>query len=626
MTDAAAPLSLVPAPQRLRRLPGECRLPAGAELALRSPHGAAPLLRTGAALARLLAAAGMPVALTAQDRPEAAAEVEIVPELFARPQSYRLELRPGRLRLSAADAAGAWYGAMTLRQICRQLSAGAPLPCLAIEDWPDFPHRGVMLDISRDKVPTLATLKQLIARLSELKLNQFQLYTEHTFAYRNHRLVWRDASPLTAAEILELDDWCRERHVELVPNQNSFGHLERWLKHAPYLPLAEAPAGAELPWGGRVNYPTGLAPEDPRALELLRELYDELLPNFRSRQFNVGCDETFDLGQGRSAAACQARGKGRVYLEFLLKIHAEVRRRGRVMQFWGDIILHHPELIPELPGDIIPLVWGYEADHPFAEQCAKFADSGLGFYVCPGTSTWNAVAGRTANALANLRAAAEHGLATGAIGYLNTDWGDNGHWQPHAVSLLPYAYGAAVAWNLAGNRDEAEIAPAAGLHLFGNPELGRIAADLGNVYRGLGPRTSNCSVLFTLLQGAADDALFAGPPTGALTAAALARRGAEIATLDGRLAGLRSLAADGELLVAELRQAAAMLCFACDLGAARLRQPDRRLAAVPAGERAALKERLAGLAALHRQRWLARNRPGGLEESAARLERHLAGF
>ncbi|GAH23368.1 unnamed protein product, partial [marine sediment metagenome] len=105
------------------------------------------------------------------------------------------------------------------------------IPCLEIKDFPDFPHRGVMLDISRNKVPKMETLYALIDLLSKLKINQFQLYTEHTFAYQGHEQVWKDASPLTGEEVLALDDFCRKRFIELVPNQNSFGHLHRWLKH-----------------------------------------------------------------------------------------------------------------------------------------------------------------------------------------------------------------------------------------------------------------------------------------------------------------------------------------------------------------------------------------------------------
>ena len=122
---------------------------------------------------------------------------------------------------------------------------------------------------------------------------QLQLYTEHTFAYRNHKDVWENASPMTADEIRKLDAYCGDRFIELVPNQNSFGHMGRWLGIKRYSALAEDPGN-----------PDTLCPTDPNAIKLLDEMYAELLPNFSSRQFNVGCDET-DVGNG---PACLSAG------------------------------------------------------------------------------------------------------------------------------------------------------------------------------------------------------------------------------------------------------------------------------------------------------------------------------
>ena len=168
-----------------------------------------------------------------------------------------------------------------------------------------FAVRSDMLDVSRDKVPTMGTLKQLVDILARFDYNQFQLYTEHTFAYSAHKAVWEHASPLTREEIRELDLYCSMHGIELVPNQNCFGHMERWLTKPAYNHLAELPqGGAPLPWGGFKKDPTTLCPTDPASLEFVAGLLDELLPNFESRLVNIGCDETFDLlGNGRSAAA-----------------------------------------------------------------------------------------------------------------------------------------------------------------------------------------------------------------------------------------------------------------------------------------------------------------------------------
>ena len=201
--------------------------------------------------------------------------------------------------------------------------------------------------------------------------------------------MWEKASPLTGEEIRELDVYCAMRGIELVPNQNCFGHLERRLTKPAYSHLAELPqGGAPLPWGGFKKDPTTLCPTDPASIEFVAGLLDELLPNFGSRLVNIGCDETFDLlGNGRSAAAVKEKGEGRADLDFLLKVADLVRARGKRPMFWGDIILKHPELVGELPKDMIALDWGYEGNHPFMDEAAKFHEAGLDFYVCPGTSS-----------------------------------------------------------------------------------------------------------------------------------------------------------------------------------------------------------------------------------------------
>ena len=361
-----------------------------------------------------------------------------------------------------------------------------------------FAVRSYMLDISRDKVPTMGTLKQLVEILEKFNYNQLQLYTEHSFAYSKHEAVWKDASPMTAQEIRELDLFCAMHGIDLVPNQNSFGHLECWLVKPEYNHLAELPhGGAPLPWGGFKKDPTTLCPTDPASLEFLAGLYDELLPNFESRLFNIGCDETFDLlGEGRSAAAVKEKGEGRVYLEFLLKVAELVRKRGKRPMFWGDVILRHPELVPELPKDLIALDWGYEGNHPFMDEAAKFAAAGLDFYVCPGTSSWNSLAGRVENMRENRIAAERAGHLHGAKGVMVTDWGDGGHWQPLAASLPGLILGGNLAYSGAS---AAKMDLEDALNAVMGVPLGGTLLRLGTLYLRGGALRANASELFRIL-------------------------------------------------------------------------------------------------------------------------------
>ena len=145
-----------------------------------------------------------------------------------------------------------------------KLKIVAAVAAIGLAAYAKAPAIGYMLDISRDKVPTMASLRRMVDVLSALGYNQFQLYTEHTFAYKAHATVWADASPMTAGEIRELDAYCRDRGIELVPNQNSFGHLEKWFKHPEYRPLAEAPyGGVKTAWNSSLTATLGSTARRP---------------------------------------------------------------------------------------------------------------------------------------------------------------------------------------------------------------------------------------------------------------------------------------------------------------------------------------------------------------------------
>jgi hexosaminidase len=536
-------------------------------------------------------------------------------------EGYRLTIDAGGMRVAGRDLAGAFYGVMTLVQLIQ--THGRELPTLTIDDWPDLPARGVMLDISRDKVPTMETLYHLIDRLAGWKINQFQLYTEHTFAYRNHREVWEKASPMTAEQFLALDAYCRARHIELVPNQNSFGHMHRWFEHERYRPLAETEAAFQAPWGATLP-PFSLSPAVPASLDLIEELYAELLPNFTSRMFNVGCDETFDLGLGRSKELVAQQGKGRVYLDFLLKIYQRVRAHGRTMQFWGDIINQYPDLVPEVPRDTIALEWGYEADHDFRGKTKLFAESGVPFYVCPGTSSWTTIAGRTDNCIGNIRNAVENGLQHGALGILNTDWGDRGHWQMLPISYLGFAWGAALGWSYGQNVDR-DLCSALDAFAFQDKAgvMGRLAYDLGNVYQVPGILTHNSSFMFNAYEATLEEMRSGGSGSMSKQArtiladdAALEEKlQATLDTVDDTMKPLdqaRLAVPDADLIRREFVLTAQMLRHG--VKRALLQLPGSPL------RKSDLAAELDAIETEYRSLWLARNRPGGLEDSVARLD------
>lgn len=536
-------------------------------------------------------------------------------------EAYALRLDSTGGELLSSSPVGLFRGLTTLDQWLALHRDEPGIPGIDLEDAPDLPRRGLLLDVSRDRVPTMDTLYALVERMADWKLNQLQLYTEHTFAYAGHEGVWQDASPLTGEEVEALDAFCRERFIELVPNQQSFGHMHRWLVHERYRPLAEVPAGIEHPFSDR-REPFGLCPTDPRSLELLADLYAQLLPHFSSRVFNVGLDETIDLGLGRSAKACAERGRRAVYLEFLRAVHGLAARHGRRIQLWADVLLAEDGDTTGVPDDAIPLVWGYEADHPFDRELARLAASGRDFYACPGTSSWMSLTGRLANALGNLASAARAARATGAAGMLIADWGDHGHLQPPAVSLPPLLAGAGFAWRVdSAGLSSRRLAALVDLHAhLGLPGGGRALCALGDAYRATGVELRNGSVLFHLLVFPHRD--LDEPRFARLTPQGLER--AEAAIDSALRAADRPLNAAGARLAAEIEWVGELLKLACRLGTARLAAGrSTRVQDLSTSARRELLDRYAPLVDAHGRLWLQRSRPGGMADSARRLHRLL---
>ncbi|MFC4600802.1 glycoside hydrolase family 20 zincin-like fold domain-containing protein [Cohnella hongkongensis] len=531
-------------------------------------------------------------------------------------EAYRIGIDADRIRIEYGSGTGAFHAVSTLKQLFVQ--CGKTLPCLTIEDAPDYRARGVMLDISRNKIPTMETLYAFVDKMADLKMNELQLYIEgFSFAYPSYPAVWLDGTPITGEEIVSLDRYCKQRHIDLVPNQNSFGHMGDWLAKKEFQALAERPEGYEFDWQPGVRHRADtLDPTDPGSLALVGRMTADLLPYFSSPFFNVGCDET-ELGGGKSKEACEARGKGQVYLDYLLAVYDIVKAHGKRMMFWGDIIIKSPELIDRLPRDVIALEWGYEANHRFKEDGARFREVGIDFYVCPGTSSWCSITGRTDNMKANLLNAAASGKQHGAAGYLITDWGDNGHWQYPLFSDPGFVYGAALSWGVERNAD-ADVAGYLDRYVFQDKSgrMGKLVMNLGNYYLlEKGGRDNGTAIARTLFAELDDDSVAEGFSLSDYDAIERCLLDLEdelkLVRMEGDLAGL---------IEAETRHAIRFLLHGCELGKLKLLHREGAEAdALALAER--LSDDIAYVIRRHEQLWLERNRHGGLTDSVKRLRR-----
>ena len=361
-------------------------------------------------------------------------------------EAYRIDITADGIRIMTADTAGAYYAIQTLREIVTLYDT--EIPCCRIDDAPDFKRRGVYYDVARGKVPHVETLKNLIEHLAHWKINEFQIYIKNTFTWKAHPSIGKGYSPYSPEDILAIQAHCRLHHVRFVPSMATLSHYELILQQPQYRHLAEMPGYNG--WEGG----TMLCPTDPKSFKFVRELHNEYAPLFDAEDFNVCCDEPWELGRGRSKRTADRIGRGKVYLNFLLKLHRHCQKLGKRMNIWGDIVLKYPELIKEIPKDVVMLNWDYSAKGSHIPRTKEFVDAGLSVIACPGTSGWQRHGTDLPNAMGNVTNFARTARRLGIDGILNTDWGDFGHRNSLGVSLHGYAHGAAHAWNTRAVDDE----------------------------------------------------------------------------------------------------------------------------------------------------------------------------
>lgn len=388
---------------------------------------------------------------------------------------------------------GAFYALMTLCQLLCQKD----VPNCEIEDEPSISLRGYLLDVSRGKIPKISALKELIDLLAFFKYNHLELYFEGLpFAYpsfKEHALP----SAYAPEEIIELNNYCAMRCIELVPSCNSLGHMAPWLQIPKFRHLAELEEGLKV-----ANFnapPTTLDCENPESLDLVIKLIDELMPCFSSTLINVGLDEPFELGKGKNAKLCSVKGVNHLYFRYVKKLHESLKERGKTLLMWGDTVSRDLDTIDVLPDDVVILEWGYQAEYPFDKKAENLKKKNRKFILCPGTSSWLSVTGITDNMLKNIENAVLAAHKHGAIGLILTDWGDGGHIQCREISYPAIAYFAAKCWNELDDSTEKTVADGLNRFVFSDEKgiLGKVIFDMGR-YRNFEEVVLDCRTVISL--------------------------------------------------------------------------------------------------------------------------------
>ncbi len=355
---------------------------------------------------------------------------------------YLLEVSSSGITVTASGDCGVFRAITSLKQLLFQHKD--KLPFCKIKDCPDFEKRSYMLDISRCRMPKVKTITRLIDLLADLKYNEFQLYMESfVFKYDTLHEYTKNFDCLNADDIKYLDKYCSDRFIDLVPNQNSLGHLGDWLELEEFKHLR---VGTD-----EVNTST-INPLLDESFEFIDKLYCALLPNFTSEYVNIGLDEAYGLGKYQLEEICKQKGTDNVFMDWLNKLADHIQKKyNKKVQFWADMVYEYPEAYSRVPDGAVALNWGYDLIKTamMEKRCLDLKTKGTPYYICPGNCTWICFTGRFDVMSFNLRTCGELGREYGARGYMLTDWGcGEGHTHFPVWSLVPAALAAQYAWNV----------------------------------------------------------------------------------------------------------------------------------------------------------------------------------
>ena len=384
----------------------------------------------------------------------AARKVEFTSEMTG--EGYVVIAEPNAIKVIGASAAGVFYGAQTARQLVTGHPGAMTLQTGVVRDWPAMRWRGFHDDLSRGPVPTLQFQKHIIRTIAAFKMNAYSPYFEHTLAYGSDPLVGPPGGAMTHEQVKELVAYAKPFHVEIIPEQEAFGHLHHALKYEIYSQVAETPHGHVL------------APGQPESMNIIKRWFAEIDSLFPSQFVHLGADETFELGKGQTKDAVARDGMGATYLKFLGDIQTQLRAQGsrKTFLFWGDIAMNSPELVKSLPKDMVTVAWNYWSTSGFEKYLTPFSGSGMQTWVAPGVSNWSMTYPDNNTALKNIQGFVRDGQKMGASGMLNTSWGDDGE-EIFNQTWYGVVFGAAASWQK-GESSIADYQKSYGLQFHGD--------------------------------------------------------------------------------------------------------------------------------------------------------------
>lgn len=237
---------------------------------------------------------------------------------------------------------------------------------------PDFTVRGFHLDL-RVQVMKMPALKKFARQLHDGGVNTLIMEWEATYPFENHPLIPNQFA-YTREEVREFVDYCENMGIDVIPLQQSFGHVEYILRHYRYKDLRE----------DQKDYSQINPLKEKEAKALFTDLYKDLISTHKSEYIHIGGDETYLLGHSKeSQAKVAAVGKGRLYGDYIKLLCQLVVDLGKKPVVWADIAMKYPDALQGIPKETVFIDWNYGWDVDMFGKHSNLLHSGYEIWGAP---------------------------------------------------------------------------------------------------------------------------------------------------------------------------------------------------------------------------------------------------
>jgi hexosaminidase len=349
-------------------------------------------------------------------------------------ESYHLQVTSNGAEIRGQSSAAVFYGVQTLRQLVEGEGEQAILPEVEIDDWPSLAYRGPMVDVGSEGVmSTEEEVKRQLDFLARWKTNQFYFYNEANIELRGYPLL-NPTGRFTQDQVRRIVAYGRERHIDVIPCLELYGHLHDLFRIEKYSDLAD------FPHGGEFN------PSNPKVMALLADWVDQFAELFPSPFGHIGFDETWAI---EKAAKQQGAGAtpAKLFIQQLNNVAHLFEQRGKRVMAWADIMVKYPEIVSQLPPSIIAVAWYYEAapDPEYKRWLVPLAAKHVSHLVASGVHSWVEIVPDFGTTFENIDTLLAAGRKSNALGLINTVWTDDAQ-NLLRMGWAGMAYGSVAPW------------------------------------------------------------------------------------------------------------------------------------------------------------------------------------